>query len=112
MFSPELIWAEPQPLAAERIIAGSPAGRMALGVDHPACTFGQWEGTPGHFTAIPSPRDEVVTILSGRGLLRGRDGVEFALEPGKTFVIPAGFDGEWEIHETIRKAFVFITPAS
>ena len=112
MFSAVLEWADAQPLAPERIISGSPVGRMALGTAPVSATFGQWEGTPGHFTAIPSANDEVVTIISGRGLLRGRDGAEFHLEPGKTFEIPAGYDGEWEIHETIRKAFVFLAPAA
>lgn len=72
--------------------------------------YGVWEVTPGRFRAVASPRDEVVHILTGRGELHGSDGEVVELRPGAIVVIPAGFDGEWLVTETIRKAFV-LTPA-
>jgi uncharacterized cupin superfamily protein len=65
---------------------------------------GIWEAEPGcwkiHYT-----ENEFCQILSGHSILRDADGNESVLKTGDNFVIPAGFDGEWEVVETTRKIY-------
>jgi uncharacterized cupin superfamily protein len=70
---------------------------------------GTWEAEPGcwkvHYT-----ENEFCQILSGRSVLRDAAGNEFGLNAGDNFVIPAGFEGEWEVLETTRKIYVIYEP--
>ena len=43
-------------------------------------------------------------------ILRDRTGRERALEAGDEFVIPAGFEGEWEVVLSTRKVYVIFEP--
>lgn len=54
------------------------------------------ESVPTAF--LPSPD---VDKLEDWGPLEQADG------PGNTAVFPAGWTGTWEIHETVRKLYVF-----
>ena len=70
---------------------------------------GIWEAEPGRWS-ISYTENEFCQILSGRSILRDRDGLDTTLEPGDTFVIPAGFEGEWEVLETTRKIYAIYQP--
>lgn len=72
-------------------------GRTAAGV---------WECTPGTFTAVRDGYHEVCQILSGRATIVGQDGTTQEVGPGSTLVMPAGRQGEWRVHETVRKTYV------
>ncbi|MBT2231048.1 DUF861 domain-containing protein [Nonomuraea sp. NEAU-A123] len=47
-------------------------------------------------------------ILAGRATLTGEDGQTVELAPGSTVVLPDGWRGTWDVHETIRKTYVTI----
>lgn len=70
---------------------------------------GLWEAEPGCWR-ISYTENEFCQILSGRSILRKADGEEFELGPGDNFVIPAGFEGEWEVVETTRKIYAIYEP--
>lgn len=70
---------------------------------------GLWEAEPGCWT-VTYTENEFCQILSGRSLLRDRQGRERALRAGDNFVIPAGFEGQWEVLETTRKIYVIYQP--
>lgn len=66
---------------------------------------GVWECTPG-----PSywrlETHEFVHILEGRMTVTQDGGSPTEIGPGDVVVFPRGWSGTWEIHETIRKAYV------
>ena len=55
---------------------------------------------------------ECCQILAEISMLHGSDGSGRKLVAGDKFVIPAGFSGEWEVIETIKKIYVIFEPAS
>lgn len=66
---------------------------------------GTWEAELGCWN-IAYTENEYCHILSGRSVLRDTSGKEQLLQPGDQFVIPAGFEGQWEVLETTRKIYV------
>ncbi len=70
---------------------------------------GLWEGEPGCWR-ITYTEHEFCQLLSGRVILRGSDGSELELVAGDNFVIPAGFEGEWEVLETAKKIYAIYEP--
>ena len=66
---------------------------------------GVWECSPGpsHWTL---ETNEAVYILSGRMTVTPDDGPPQDIGPGDTAVFPRGWQGSWQIHETIRKLYV------
>lgn len=67
---------------------------------------GVWECTPGAFPAKREGYREQFTLIAGRAILRDADGTETVLEPGVAVVTPEGWEGEWDIAETVRKVYV------
>lgn len=90
--------------AAERIVHGQPRWRSWLYLSDGDITSGRWESTPGCWR-VAYKKWEFMTILDGRGVVRGDDGSVIALEPGATAIIQPGFEGTWEVYETMRKHF-------
>ena len=70
---------------------------------------GLWEGEPGCWRVVYT-ENEFCQILSGRSILRSVGGEEFELGPGDNFVIPAGFEGQWEVVETTKKIYAIYEP--
>jgi len=70
---------------------------------------GIWEAERGCWK-IRYTENEFCQIVSGRSILRDADGNEQVLSAGESFVIPAGFEGEWEVVETTRKIYVIYEP--
>ncbi|WFC42992.1 cupin domain-containing protein [Pseudoxanthomonas sp. SE1] len=99
------------PVAAERLVEGSPLQAVANAYSTHDAKFhcGVWEGGAGvwrvHYT-----EHEFCHLLSGRVRLRGDDGSEILLEAGQSFVVPAGFTGTWEVLETARKLYAIYEP--
>jgi uncharacterized protein len=67
---------------------------------------GIWEVTPGTFRSTRPGYDEICQILSGSATITEQDGSSFEIGPGSLFVTPAGWEGTWTIHETLRKMWV------
>ena len=70
---------------------------------------GFWEAEPGCWKVSYS-ENEYCHILAGRSVLRDTSGVERELRAGDNFVIPAGFEGQWEVLETTKKIYVIYQP--
>ena len=97
--------------SAEKCIEGQPTQRTwnhFVSADEKFFS-GIWEAEPGCW-AISYTENEYCQILSGNSILRDSDGNEFPLNPGDHFVIPAGFEGQWEVVETTRKAYAIYEP--
>lgn len=74
----------------------SPCGQMNAGV---------WEGAVGQWT-VNYTEHEYCEIVQGVSVLRDSDGNAKTLRAGDRFVIPAGFQGTWEVLEPCRKIYV------
>lgn len=66
---------------------------------------GAWQAEIGCWKVSYSEH-EYCEILEGKSILRDSEGNEQILTPGTRFVIPAGFEGEWEVLETCKKIYV------
>ena len=75
---------------------GSPCGQMNAGV---------WEGAVGQWT-VNYTEHEYCEIVQGVSVLRDNQGNSKTLRAGDRFVIPAGFQGTWEVLEACRKIYV------
>lgn len=67
---------------------------------------GVWECTagPSHWTL---ETNEFVYVMSGSMTVTSDgDGEPVTLKAGDTILIPRGWSGAWEIHETLRKLYV------
>jgi uncharacterized cupin superfamily protein len=67
---------------------------------------GIWEVTPGTFTSTRDGYNEICQILSGTATITESNGNSFDIGPGSLFVTPAGWEGTWTIHTTLRKMWV------
>ena len=70
---------------------------------------GYWEADPGCWR-IRYTENEFCQIVSGESILRDGAGNERRVQAGDNFVIPAGFEGEWEVVTTTRKIYVIYEP--
>ena len=66
---------------------------------------GIWECTPGpsHWTL---ETHEEIYVIAGRMTVTPTGGEAVEVGPGDAVVFPRGWDGDWQIHETIRKLYV------
>lgn len=69
---------------------------------------GVWEVTPGTFASTRPDYHETCQIVSGRATITEPDGTQFEIGPGSLFITPEGWEGTWEVHETLRKSWVVI----
>lgn len=85
-------------LESAKTIWESADGRISVGV---------WECTSGTFTARREGYAETCQLLSGRVTIRtAADAV--TVTAGDTVVMPDGWEGTWEVHETVRKTYITV----
>ncbi|WP_395672031.1 cupin domain-containing protein [Phenylobacterium sp.] len=85
--------------------------KYVYGDGQSALRMGVWECSPGRFT-VKRTTTEICQILSGRATLTAADGTTMELSPGSNFVLPVGWEGQWQVHELIRKIFIVHDPAA
>lgn len=95
----------------DRCLRGQPLQRTwNLFTSPDECFFaGVWEAGPGCWR-ISYTEHEYCRILAGKSVLRDHSGAERVLEAGAEFLIPGGFQGEWDVLETTRKVYVIYQP--
>jgi len=96
---------------AEKCVRGKPKQRSwhQFTSDDEKFFSGTWEAEPGCWN-INYTENEYCHILAGKSILRDSQGNEHELNAGDQFVIPAGFQGQWEVLETTRKIYVIYQP--
>ncbi|MCK1590055.1 cupin domain-containing protein [Bradyrhizobium sp. 169] len=72
-----------------------------------ATTTGVWECTPGRWRRQVAEA-EFSTFLSGRCTFTPDGGQTIAIEPGDSIYFHPNTNGEWNIIETVRKAYVIL----
>ena len=69
-------------------------------------SVGVWESTPyAEILSYPN-ENEYCVVLKGKVALTNPDGSVETFETGDSYVVPAGFEGRFEVLETLRKIYV------
>ncbi|WP_296266878.1 cupin domain-containing protein [Pseudomonas sp. UBA6562] len=112
-FAQVLTEAERYRPAAEKILSGDPDQLVYNHYASPCGQFaaGVWEGAVGHWK-VSYTEHEYCEIVQGVSVLRDEAGEAKTLRAGDRFVIPAGFEGTWEVLEPCRKIYVMFEAAS
>lgn len=71
---------------------------------------GVWTSTPGRWR-IAYTESEFCHLLEGRVRLSSSSGREWRFGPGDTFIVPAGFEGVWEVEVSARKLYAIFEAA-
>lgn len=96
----------------DRRVAGIPDRYTWELYEKPGCSIGIWSCTPGAWRIVfPPTREEYFHVLEGRLRITSATGDAHIFGPGEACVIPAGFEGVFEVIETVRKHYVLIDRA-
>lgn len=105
--------AEPLSLDAARLAPGSPMPAQTarnLFTDASGCFFaGIWSSTRGAWR-VSYTENELCVLTQGRVRLSDSQGRSWTFGPGDCFVVPAGFEGLWEVLEDARKFYAIYEP--
>ncbi len=96
---------------ADRILAGVPQQIILDAYGSPDGKFsaGLWSGAPGRWRVAYSEH-ELCHLLEGAVVLHGDDGSVARYSAGDSFVVPAGFTGDWEVTIAARKLYAIYQP--
>jgi uncharacterized protein len=98
--------------AADRLIAGKPRQTIANHFTDATQQFfaGRWSSTRGKWR-VRYTESELCHLTSGRVRIESSAGAAEMFGPGDTFVVPAGFEGTWEVIEDCSKVYAIFEPA-
>lgn len=101
------------PVDPDRLLSGQPTQAVANAHSSPDQRFhcGIWEGDIGAWRVRYSEH-ELCHMLEGKVRMTGDDGHETLVAAGDSFVIPAGFEGIWEVLEPARKLYAVYEPGA
>ena len=91
----------PQP---DKILAGIPRARVSNQYTDGSQQFccGTWTSTSGKWR-IRYSEHEFCVLFEGRVRIESVSGDKYELRAGDAFVVPAGFEGTWEVVEPCKK---------
>lgn len=97
--------------AADRVIEGSPRQQIA---NHFADSTGQffagrWSSSVGKWR-VRYTETELCVVTHGRVVLESAAGLRSEFGPGSAFVVPAGFQGTWQVVEPCTKIYAIFEP--
>jgi uncharacterized protein len=69
---------------------------------------GVWECSPGTFTTQKKGVFETSQVISGRATVTSDEGTVQEISAGSMVVLPDGWSGTWQVHETIRKSATLV----
>jgi len=100
--------ASPSP---DRILAGIPRARVANQYAEPTGQFfcGIWTSSAGKWR-VRYTEHEFCVLLEGRVRIESGSGERYEFRVGDAFVIPAGFEGSWEVTEPAKKWYAIFEP--
>jgi uncharacterized cupin superfamily protein len=104
---------KPDPIPADWVLEGQPVARSKLLVgssDDMASTH-MWDCTAGRFNWFYTV-DEVIHVVEGSVIVEDAAGERRHLQPGDTFLFPAGTQFHWTVPRYIRKIAFLHSPLS
>ena len=92
--------------AADRLIAGTPQQQVSNYFSDPTQQFhaGIWSSTRGKWR-IRYSESEFCCLTRGRVALENEGGERWEFGVGEGFLVPAGFNGSWEVIEDCTKFY-------
>jgi uncharacterized protein len=92
--------------AADRLLAGTPEQIVRNYFSDATGQFhsGLWSSTPGKWR-IRYSESEFCCLTRGRVALANTAGQRWEFGPGEGFVVPAGFEGTWQVIEDCTKFY-------
>jgi uncharacterized cupin superfamily protein len=108
--TPERNVSRPSP---DRLLAGQPEQVTQNFFSDATGQFfaGTWESSPGRWQ-VRYTENEFCHITRGRVRIEDAQGVTREFATGDSFVIPAGFEGIWQVLEPMSKLYVIFEPAT
>jgi len=102
---------EPANPSPQNILAGIPRARAANQYADAGQEFfcGLWTSTAGKWRVRYSEH-EFCVILEGRVRIESADGERHDFGAGAAFVVPAGFEGSWEVLAPCKKWYAIFEP--
>ncbi len=102
--------ANPSP---ENILSGIPRARVSNQYAEPTQQFfcGIWTSTMGKWR-VRYTENEFCVIMEGRVRIESLSGEKNEFRAGDAFVVPAGFEGTWEVSEPCKKWYAIFEPRS
>jgi uncharacterized protein len=99
--------------SADRLLDGDPQHTARnYFIDATGQLFaGVWESTPGRWR-VSYTENEFCHITAGEVRIESESGEAWMFKAGDSFVIPAGFQGIWNVTTPLRKLYVIFEPAS
>jgi uncharacterized cupin superfamily protein len=97
--------------APEKILAGIPRTRVSNQYADPSQQFfcGLWSSTAGKWR-VRYTEYEFCVLMEGRLRIESLAGEKLDLRAGDAFVVPAGFEGIWEVIEPCKKWYAIFEP--
>jgi uncharacterized protein len=97
--------------AADRLLAGNPRHAVSNYFSDATQQFhcGTWSSTPGRWR-IRYSESEFCCLTRGRVALENLIGQRWEFGPGEGFVVPAGFEGTWQVLEECTKFYAIFEP--
>ena len=97
---------EPSTPAADRLLTGTPWQAISNYFSDATQQFhcGRWSSSIGK-SRIRYSESEFCCLTVGRVRLENKEGQRWEFGPGEGFVVPAGFEGTWEVLEDCTKFY-------
>jgi uncharacterized cupin superfamily protein len=95
-----------QPDEPVAVVRGDPRASVLELYRDDVVECGVWEVTPGEFAGENDGFGEHMYVLCGDATVTSEDGATVELRPGVSFVARAGWRGNWDVRETVRKIYV------
>jgi uncharacterized cupin superfamily protein len=95
----------------EKILSGIPRARVSTQYSDGTQQFfcGIWTSTSGKWR-VRYTEHEFCVLIEGRVRIESSAGERLELRAGDAFVVPAGFEGSWEVAEPCKKWFAVFEP--
>ena len=100
-------------LPPEKLLEGNPRQTAWVHYTDPSGRFtaGIWHSERGRWKILYT-EEEYCQMLEGISIITDQAGTAVTVRAGEEFVIPAGFNGTWEVVEPTRKRFVIYEPGT
>ena len=100
----------PVKVPMDPVISGAPFAREDVLLDAAGEFFAVWACDAGVYPRVKDKRGSFMYLLEGAGTIVDQDGTAHELGPDSILILPFGWEGHWNITETVRKVYVHTTP--
>ena len=102
-------WVEKESFSpdADKIISGQPTQNVwnAYSSSDEKFSAGIWDAQAGEWK-VHYTEDEFCIILEGESVITDKNGDQKTVKAGDRFVMPAGFQGTWQVASYCKKIYV------